>query len=144
MDKIYKHLQTSTDAIVIPNCPVFPHPCLYASDFNCCHVVCGYDDNSADSECLAGWASINSLTLLYNAKDAARFYSGCWNTGTNPNLALVQVLTVSYKTDAFLKIFPGHNSDLCLLHHQGWVCQCQAGLLSDETSTRPNGVITLL
>ena len=36
----------------------------------------GYDDNSPDGECLADWASINCLALLYNAKDAASFYSG--------------------------------------------------------------------
>ena len=42
-------------------------------------------------ECLAGWASINCLTFLYSAKDAASFYSGRWNTGTNPNLAFASV-----------------------------------------------------
>ena len=34
----------------------------------------GYDDNSLDNECSAGWASINCVILLYNAKDAASFY----------------------------------------------------------------------
>ena len=67
--------------------PVFPHRCLYAGDFNCRHADWGYDDNSPDGECLADWASINCLALLYNAKDAASFYSGRWNTGTNPDLA---------------------------------------------------------
>ena len=71
--------------------PVFPHPCLYAGDFNCRHADWGYDDNSPDDECLAGWASINCLALLYNAKDAASFYSGRWNTGTNPDLAFASV-----------------------------------------------------
>ena len=71
--------------------PVFPHPCLYAGDFNCRHANWGYDDNSLDGECLAGWASINCLALLYNAKDAASFYSGRWNTGTNPDLAFASV-----------------------------------------------------
>ena len=71
--------------------PVFPHPCLYANNFNCRHADWGYDDNSADGECLAGWASINCLALLYNAKDAASFYSGRWNTGTNPDLAFASV-----------------------------------------------------
>ena len=42
-------------------------------------------------ECLAGWASVNCLALLYNAKDAASFYSGRWNTGTNPDLAFASV-----------------------------------------------------
>ena len=40
---------------------------------------------------MAGWASINCLALLYNAKDAASFYSGRWNTGTNPDLAFASV-----------------------------------------------------
>ena len=71
--------------------PVFPHPCLYVGDFNCRHADWGYDDNSPDGECLAGWASINCLTLLYNAKDAASFYSGRWNTGTNSDLAFASV-----------------------------------------------------
>ena len=71
--------------------PVFPHPCLYAGDFNCRHADWGYDDNSPNGECLAGWASINCLARLYNAKDAASFYSGRWNTGTNPDLAFTSV-----------------------------------------------------
>ena len=71
--------------------PVFPHSCLYAGDFNCRHVDWDYDDNSPDGECLAGWASVNCLALLYNAKDAASFYSGRWNTGTNPDLAFASV-----------------------------------------------------
>ena len=69
------------------NLPVFPHPCLYAENFNCHHADWGYNDNSPDSECLAGWASINCLALLYNAKDAASFYSSRWITGINPDLA---------------------------------------------------------
>ena len=44
--------------------PVYPHPCLYAGNFNCRHADWGYDDNSPDGECLAGWASINCLALL--------------------------------------------------------------------------------
>ena len=41
---------------------------------------------------MLGWlASINCLALLYNAKDAASFYSGRWNTGTNPDLAFASV-----------------------------------------------------
>ena len=70
---------------------VYPHPCLCTGDFNCCHADWGYDDNSPDGECLASWASINCLVLLYNAKDAASFYSGCWNTGINPDLAFASI-----------------------------------------------------
>ena len=64
---------------------VFPYPCLYAGDFNCRHADWGYDDNSPDGECLAGWASINCLALLYDAKDAANFFPAA---GT---LALIQI-----------------------------------------------------
>ena len=71
--------------------PVFPHPCLYAGDFNCRHADWGYDDNRPDGECLAGWASINCFALLYNGKDDASFYSGRWNTGTNPDLAFASL-----------------------------------------------------
>ena len=124
---------------------VFPHPCLYAGDFNCRHADWGYDDNSPDGECLAGWASINCLALLYNAKDAASFYSGRWNTGTNPDLAFASVGPNSRLPDRrVLDKFPGHNINLRLLHHQGLLWQCQACLLSYGTSARPNGVTTLL
>ena len=44
--------------------PAFPHPCLYAGDFNCHHVDWGHNINNPDGECLAGWASANNFTLL--------------------------------------------------------------------------------
>ena len=59
--------------------------------FNCRHADWDYDDNSPDGECLAGWASINCLALLYNPKDASSFYFDRWNTGTNLNLAFASV-----------------------------------------------------
>ena len=85
---VYKPPPTRLRSLVLP---VFPHPCLYAGDFNCPHADWSYDDNSPDGECLAGWASINCLALLYNVKDAASFYSCRWNTGTNPDLAFASV-----------------------------------------------------
>ena len=51
---VYKPLPTRLRTLDLP---VFPHPCLYAGDFNCCRADWGYDNNSPDSECLAGWAS---------------------------------------------------------------------------------------
>ena len=71
---IYKPPPTQLQSLDLP---VFPHFCLYAGDFNCCHVNWRYDNNSTDSECLTGWEDINSLILLYNAKDVVRFYSEC-------------------------------------------------------------------
>ena len=102
--------------------PVFPHPCLYAGDFNCRHADWVYDDYSLDGECLADWASINCLAFLCKAKYAASFYSGHWNTGTNPNLTFASVdPNIVYRIDMSLKSFPGHNIDLCLLHYQSFV-----------------------
>ena len=74
--------------------PVFPHPCLYAGDFNCRYADWGYNDNSPDGECLAGWASINCLALLYNAKDAASFY---WLEMENTRLLTASQLDLSIK-----------------------------------------------
>ena len=71
--------------------PVFPHPCLYAGDFNSPHTEWGYNSNSTDGTCLAAWASTNNLVLLHNPKDAASFHSCRWNTGTNPDLAFSSV-----------------------------------------------------
>ena len=48
---------------------------------------------------MAGWASINCLALLYNAKDAVSFYSGRWNTGTNPDLTFASVDSNSHLPD---------------------------------------------
>ena len=118
--------------------PVFPHPCFYAGDFNCRHADWGCDDNSPDGECLAGWASINCLALLYNAKHAASFYSGRWNTGTNPDLAFARVGPNSRLPDRrILDKFPRSQIDLLLLNHQGLLWKCQACLLRDGTSARP-------
>ena len=71
--------------------PAFPHPCLYAGDFNCHHVDWGYDNSNPDGECLAGWASANNFTLLYSPKKATSFHSGRWKTDTNPDLAFASV-----------------------------------------------------
>ena len=70
---------------------MFPQPFLYAGKCNRRHVDWGYANNSSSGEYLAGWASTNCLALLYNAKDAANFYSGSWNAGTNPDLAFASV-----------------------------------------------------
>ena len=98
---IYKPLPLQTLDL-----PVFSYPFLYAGDFNCRHADWGYNNNSPDSECLAGWASINCLALLYNAKDAAS-YSGHWNNGTNPDLAFTSIGPNSHLPDRrVLKKFP--------------------------------------
>ena len=71
--------------------PVFPHPCLYAGDFNSPHVDWGYNNSSVDGESLLTWANFNNLALLHYPKDKPSFYSWRWNTGTNPDLAFTSV-----------------------------------------------------
>ena len=85
--KIINVYKPPPTCLQISDIPVFPHPCLYAGDFNSPHTDWGYSSNSADGTCLAAWAISNNLALLYNPKDAASFVSGRWNTGTNPDLA---------------------------------------------------------
>jgi len=55
------------------------------------HTDWGYNTISADGECLIEWAMKNNLVLLHNPKVAPSFYSGRWNTGTNPDLAFVSI-----------------------------------------------------
>ena len=55
------------------------------------HVDWDYNTNSADGDCLLAWASSNNLAFLHDPKDEPSFYSGRWNTGTNPHLAFTTV-----------------------------------------------------
>ena len=71
--------------------PVFPHPVLYAGDFNCPHVNWVYRTSSANGECLVAWANLNGLVSLHGPKDVTTFHSGRWNTGTNHDLIFVSV-----------------------------------------------------
>ena len=125
--------------------PVIPYPCLYAGNFNCRYVDCDYNNNIPDNERLARWVGNNSFALLYIAKDAASFYSGRLNTGTNPGLAFANVGSYNYLRDRRNpERSPGQNFDLRLSHHQDVLCQCHARPLSDGTFARLNGVTTLL
>ena len=77
--------------------PVFPHPVLYAGDFNCPHVNWCYRTSSADGECLVAWASLNGLVPLHDPKDLTTFLLA---SGTNPVSHLsVLVQTAVYLTD---------------------------------------------
>ena len=85
---VYKPPSTRLQA---SDLPVFPHPVLYAGDFNCPHVNRGYGTSSADGERLVAWTSLNGFVARHNPKDVATFHSGRWNTGTNPDLTFVSV-----------------------------------------------------
>jgi len=68
----------------------FPHPSLYAGDFNCHHVSWGYS-TSPGGDSLVSWAAANNLELLHSLKEIASFFSHRWNVGTNADLAFASV-----------------------------------------------------
>ena len=60
--------------------PAFPHPCLYAGDFNCQYTDWSYHSITPDGECLTNWAANTGLVVWRNPKDVPSFFSGRWNT----------------------------------------------------------------
>ena len=73
--KIFNVYKPPPTRLQASDLPVYPHPCFYADDFNSPHADWVYGANSVDGACLAGWASINNLALLYNPKDSVSFPS---------------------------------------------------------------------
>ena len=64
---------------------------------------------------VSAWVAGKVLIILLSyimPKDAASFYSGRWNTGTNPDLAFASVGPNSRLQDVYLKSSPGYNIDL--------------------------------
>ena len=55
---VYKPPPTRLQSLDLP---MFPHPCLYAGNFNCRHADWGYDDNSPDDE---SWQAGQVLIFL--------------------------------------------------------------------------------
>ena len=70
---VYKPLPMRLQSLDLP---LFPHPYLHGSNFNCHNVDWGYDNNCLNGECLAGWENINYLAFLYNAKMPPAFTPG--------------------------------------------------------------------
>lgn len=67
----------------------YPHPTVYAGDFNSHHNTWKYRATDENGERLADWADSHSLSLIFDAKDRATFRSAAWNTETNPDLCFV-------------------------------------------------------
>ena len=74
--KIINIYKPTTTQLQTSDLPVFPHPSLYAGDFNSLHTDWGYNNNSADRDSLVLLANCNSLALLSNLKETASFHSG--------------------------------------------------------------------
>lgn len=54
----------------------FDPPCIYAGDFNCHSTTWGYTSSNPDGLALEDWASVSSVQLLYDPKQADSFHSG--------------------------------------------------------------------
>ena len=67
--------------------PQYPHPAIYAGDFNCQNTLLRYRNNTTDGTMLNDWASNIELTLLYYNRQPNSVCSGRWQTQTNPDLA---------------------------------------------------------
>ena len=125
--------------------PVFPHPCLYAGDFNCRHADWV---TMTTVRTVNVWLTGQVLIVLPSyimPRTLPVFIPAAGTLAPIQTLLLLaQVQTVAYRIDVSLISSPGHNIDLRLSHHQGLLWRCQACLLSDGTIARPNGVTTLL
>jgi len=73
--------------------PYLSRPCMYAGDFNGHSTKWGYRSTNASGEALEDWAFASSLSLLHEPKQPDSFHSHRWNTGTNPDLAFVNLAT---------------------------------------------------
>ena len=97
MVNIYKPLPIR---LQVSDLPVFPHPCLYAGDFNCLHVDWCCDANSAEGKGLVGWASTNNLTLLLTQKMPPAFALAAGiQVPTRILHSSVSIRTAGYLTD---------------------------------------------
>ena len=61
--------------------------CFYAGNFNCQHTNWSYTNTIKDGSCLATWAAGGNLSLLYDPKGPASFFSGRWRSETNSDVA---------------------------------------------------------
>lgn len=48
--------------------PVYPHPAIYAGDFNSHHVTWGYNNNNISGKQLVNWSTVHGLFLTYALK----------------------------------------------------------------------------
>ena len=79
--------------------PAFPHPCLYAGDFNCHHVDWGYNNNNPDGECLAGQVPTTSPCYIAPRRPPVSILAAGKQTPTQILHLPVSIWTVAYLTD---------------------------------------------
>jgi len=115
-----------------------PDPCSssYACDFTCQHVDWGYMTASSVGE-FGQLATVDNLTLLYDLRADASFFSRRWSVGTNPDFAFCECRpwNVVFRTDVFhkssrrlnIKLHSQHPSQLVMPVHSNsmkcWSCR---------------------
>ena len=75
--------------------PLFPHPSVYAGDFNCQHTNWGYNTSSPDGESLVDWATKGSLVFcsIQRTPTASSLVGGIreqtptWHLRAQPSMA---------------------------------------------------------
>ena len=86
--------------------PVFPHPCLYTSDFNYLHVNWSYNDKYAHDKCLAGYKYQWSFPPI-QCQGCPHLLLWPLEHGPNPDLAFAVVGSYTCLSDrCVLKKFP--------------------------------------
>ena len=64
---------------------------MYVGDFSCHSTTWGYRSTNPSGEALEDWASASGLNLLHDPKQPDSFHSRRGNTGTNPDLAFLNL-----------------------------------------------------
>jgi len=72
--------------------PYFSRPCMYVGDFNCHSTTCGHRSTNASGEAFEDWAFASGLNMLHDPKQPDSFHSRRQNTGTNSDLAFVNLV----------------------------------------------------
>jgi len=72
--KIVNVYKSSHSSLTSTTIPTFPHPNVYAGDFNCQYVNWGYNTTSPDGEIRDFWATANYFGLLHDPEGVANFF----------------------------------------------------------------------
>uniref|UniRef100_W5NI73 Endonuclease/exonuclease/phosphatase domain-containing protein n=1 Tax=Lepisosteus oculatus TaxID=7918 RepID=W5NI73_LEPOC len=121
------------------NLPSYPHPVIYAGDFNCQHTNWGYQKNTPEGKALADWASIQGLTLLFDNKQANTFFSARWQSGTNPDLVFFSPTNNHMPSPqrSVLSIFPNSQHRPVVTFHPALVTPTPSRPSARQTSSFP-------
>lgn len=84
----------------------FPHPAIYAGDFNSHHSEWGYNNIDNNGELVVDWAVNNELHLVFDPKDKCTFFSAAHQRGYNPDLCFVSTDAEGLPLQITRKVLP--------------------------------------